>query len=414
MSSPAASACARRPAATTSRRRSSTASTTRCAVAREEIFGPVLTVIEFDDEDEALRDRQRLAVRAGGGRVDARRQPGPSASRRAPGRDGLGQHVRHSRHHRPVRRLQAVRLRPGQGAPRARRLHASSRRPGSTCPVTTTTCSRTSPATRRTSGPRARRRTRRPRGPASEAGCRCSGRGPSRGCATADRGRLGRRARIDPRGVAAGPRTRSGWTSSTPEARELLRDGRGARSSPGTQRVRFDPAMVLERDPDGARRVHAARPEPRAQPRRSAATGWPSARSPARRTSFDLDRGRRAGNRADYQDLIRLAQMLNAIHFFVGLSGRADRHPPVGPPPRRDLRRADADRQATSTPTASAASGTATRIEMARIARGVDEATLEREPSIFTVINSNSPLRLDTPMLPGHHRDLGAQPGHRA
>jgi trimethylamine--corrinoid protein Co-methyltransferase len=38
---------------------------------------------------------------------------------------------------------------------------------------------------------------------------------------------------------------------------------------------------------------------------------------------------------------------------------------------------------------------------MVRIARGIDDATLDREPSIFTVINSNSPLRLDTPMLHG-------------
>ena len=40
-------------------------------------------------------------------------------------------------------------------------------------------------------------------------------------------------------------------------------------------------------------------------------------------------------------------------------------------------------------------------IEMARIARGIDDETLEREPSLFTVINSSSPLRLDTPMLEG-------------
>jgi trimethylamine--corrinoid protein Co-methyltransferase len=38
---------------------------------------------------------------------------------------------------------------------------------------------------------------------------------------------------------------------------------------------------------------------------------------------------------------------------------------------------------------------------MMRIRRGVDDETLEREPSIFTVINSSSPLRLDTPMLQG-------------
>ena len=40
-------------------------------------------------------------------------------------------------------------------------------------------------------------------------------------------------------------------------------------------------------------------------------------------------------------------------------------------------------------------------IEMIKIARGIDDATLEREPSLFTVINSSSPLRLDTPMLEG-------------
>ncbi len=40
-------------------------------------------------------------------------------------------------------------------------------------------------------------------------------------------------------------------------------------------------------------------------------------------------------------------------------------------------------------------------LEMVRIARGVDDATLDREPSIFTVVNSSSPLRLDTPMLQG-------------
>jgi trimethylamine---corrinoid protein Co-methyltransferase len=38
---------------------------------------------------------------------------------------------------------------------------------------------------------------------------------------------------------------------------------------------------------------------------------------------------------------------------------------------------------------------------MVRIARGVDDATLDSEPSIVTVVNSSSPLRLDAPMLQG-------------
>ena len=50
---------------------------------------------------------------------------------------------------------------------------------------------------------------------------------------------------------------------------------------------------------------------------------------------------------------------------------------------------------------------------MARIARRIDDETLEREPSIFTVINSNSPLRLDTPMLHGIIEFSVPQPGRR-
>ena len=48
---------------------------------------------------------------------------------------------------------------------------------------------------------------------------------------------------------------------------------------------------------------------------------------------------------------------------------------------------------------------------MVKIARGLDDETLEREPSLFTVINSSSPLRLDTPMLEGDHPDGAPQPG---
>ena len=40
-------------------------------------------------------------------------------------------------------------------------------------------------------------------------------------------------------------------------------------------------------------------------------------------------------------------------------------------------------------------------IEMVRIARGISNETLEREPSLFTIINTSSPLRLDLPMATG-------------
>ena len=38
-------------------------------------------------------------------------------------------------------------------------------------------------------------------------------------------------------------------------------------------------------------------------------------------------------------------------------------------------------------------------IEIARIGRGISADRLEREPSLFTIVNTNSPLKLDTPML---------------
>ena len=38
---------------------------------------------------------------------------------------------------------------------------------------------------------------------------------------------------------------------------------------------------------------------------------------------------------------------------------------------------------------------------MCRIARGVDRTQLEREPSLMTIINTSSPLRLDSPMAAG-------------
>jgi trimethylamine--corrinoid protein Co-methyltransferase len=40
-------------------------------------------------------------------------------------------------------------------------------------------------------------------------------------------------------------------------------------------------------------------------------------------------------------------------------------------------------------------------LEIVRIARGIDADTLLREPSLFTIVNTSSPLRLDGPMIEG-------------
>ena len=52
-------------------------------------------------------------------------------------------------------------------------------------------------------------------------------------------------------------------------------------------------------------------------------------------------------------------------------------------------------------PTASVGSATSTVSRWCGSPAAIDAAQLDREPSIFTVVNSSSPLRLDTPMLQG-------------
>ncbi len=114
----------------------------------------------------------------------------------------------------------------------------------------------------------------------------------------------------------------------------------------------------------------------------------------------DMERGRRPGNFADYVNLLKLAQCLNVVHLCGGYPVE-----PVDLPP--ETRHLDALYAfATLTDKAfHAYSLGRTRIldgiEMARIARGVSKEQLLTEPSLFTIVNSSSPLRIDGPMLEG-------------
>jgi len=181
-------------------------------------------------------------------------------------------------------------------------------------------------------------------------------------------------------------------------ARDVLAAA-GARVEPGTQRVRFDRDMVLERikTAPSSFTLHATNPEHHLE----IGGNWMAFGSVASAPNVaDLDRGRRVGNREDYQNLIRLCQMLNSVHFFAGY--------PVEPIDiHASIRHLDAiwDLLTLADKPIHAYSLGRQRItdamEMARIARRIDDATFDREPSLFTVINSSSPLRLDTPMLHG-------------
>ena len=114
----------------------------------------------------------------------------------------------------------------------------------------------------------------------------------------------------------------------------------------------------------------------------------------------DLDGGRRPGNVEDFQKLVRLGQSLNAVNLYGGYPVEPiDLHPAV--------RHLDclADMITLSDKVFRAYSLGRERnldsIEMARIARGATDAQLDREPSLYTVVNVNSPLKLDGPMCQG-------------
>ncbi|HET7727310.1 MAG TPA: trimethylamine methyltransferase family protein [Candidatus Limnocylindrales bacterium] len=183
-----------------------------------------------------------------------------------------------------------------------------------------------------------------------------------------------------------------------PDAREILRRA-GAEVEAGSQRVRFDPAMVEERIRTAPAEftLHARNPAHHVR----IGGEWiafGTVGSPP--NVVDLDRGRRIGNREDYRNLLRLAQSLNAIHFLSGYPVEpVDVHPSV-----RYLHAAH-DALTLMDKAVHAYSLGRRRntdtLEMVRIARGVDDATIDREPSVFTVVNSSSPLRLDLPMLQG-------------
>ena len=173
----------------------------------------------------------------------------------------------------------------------------------------------------------------------------------------------------------------------------------GASVDRAARRVRMEPGLVEElvaRAPSSFT-LHARNPD------RNVVLGgrdlvFSSVGGPAFVT--DLDRGRRPGNWQDFQDYVALIGALNVIHQEAG-----------GPLEPTDLpvetRHLDmyACLAATLDKTWHCLGFGATVVEDAleviALARGVDRARLERESSLITIINTNSPLRLDGPMSEG-------------
>jgi trimethylamine--corrinoid protein Co-methyltransferase len=181
-------------------------------------------------------------------------------------------------------------------------------------------------------------------------------------------------------------------------ARARLKEA-GAIVEAGSQRVRFDRALVLEL-------VAKTPPEVTLH-----------ARNPARSLTFggnhinfgsvasapncsDMDNGRRPGKFEDYCNLLRLCQSLNIVQFVSGYPVEPADLPPL-------TRHLDAHHAAITLtdriwhPYSLGRERIADAIEMICLARSIDREQLAKEPSLFSIINSSSPLRLDGPMLQG-------------
>ncbi|MGD9996481.1 MAG: trimethylamine methyltransferase family protein [Ilumatobacteraceae bacterium] len=191
---------------------------------------------------------------------------------------------------------------------------------------------------------------------------------------------------------------RTGIEFLDPESRALVREA-GADVDESTGRVRFPRDLVLEKVALAPAEftLHSWNP---AHDLRIGGR-WMAFGTVGSAPHFiDRQGVRRTGDREGFRDLLKLAQMLNTVHFIGGY--------PVEPVDlHHSVRHIHAAHDVLTFTDKSLHCYSLGRqrnrdvIEMARISRGIDHETLLREPSVFTVVNSNSPLRLDTPMSQG-------------
>jgi trimethylamine---corrinoid protein Co-methyltransferase len=187
-----------------------------------------------------------------------------------------------------------------------------------------------------------------------------------------------------------------GMDFTLPEARDLLKKA-GAKID--GERVRFDPAMIEEALSHAPAQfeLHARNPA-RNLPIGGDHMAFGTVGSPP--NCHDMERGRRTGSRADFKDFIKLGQHFNAIDFMAGYPVEPiDVHPGV-----RHLEVLRDICQLTDKPWVAYSLGRERirdGIEIARLSRGQTDAEFEREASLLTIVNTNSPLKLDNNMLIG-------------
>ena len=180
---------------------------------------------------------------------------------------------------------------------------------------------------------------------------------------------------------------------------EALRLWSEAGASVSEDRVRVDPDLILDliSTAPGEFTLHAPHPG------RDLVIGGDNVVFAAVASApniSDRANGRRIGNRTDFRTLVKLSEVLNAVHLHGGY--------PVEPIDiHSSIRHLEATRDLLTLSSkvihcySLGPQRNTDTLEMIRIVRGIDEAELDSQPSIYTVINASSPLRLDTPMING-------------
>jgi len=183
-----------------------------------------------------------------------------------------------------------------------------------------------------------------------------------------------------------------------PEARTRL-EAAGCAASISGDRVRFDPDAVIDfvASAPSEFTLHARNPAHTVRIGGDNVVFTAVASPP---NVSDLAGGRRTGNLADFRNLVRLSQHLNAIQVHGGYPVEpVDVHPSV-----RHLH-AIADLCRLSDKAVNAYSLGAERnrdaLEIVRIAHQLTDDEVDDHTIVHSVINTSSPLRLDVPMCTG-------------
>jgi len=181
-----------------------------------------------------------------------------------------------------------------------------------------------------------------------------------------------------------------------PKAREMMV---AAGATADGDRVRFDRALLMKLIDSVPEQftLHARNPAHNIQVGAEFVNFGTVASAP---NTNCLDGGRRPGNQQDFRTFLRLMQSLNIMHFTSGYPVEPiDLHPSV-----RHLHCLADTVKLTDKVFHCYSLGQQRNLdalEIARIGRGVSKEQFAQEPSIFTIINSNSPLKLDEFMLQG-------------